>query len=163
MAGFFIVRNAQVGDAAETDKAETATTVQVEPVQRGDITRTVSLTGSIEAEDTSGVVSKTPGKILRVHVEEGDHVEQGDLLVELERNDLKAQLRQAKASVGSAQARLRQAQSGTTLQEAETSTSIETAKADLEAARSRLKQARTGADLTQAETGTSVEQAKEQL
>ncbi|MFP3903311.1 MAG: efflux RND transporter periplasmic adaptor subunit [Armatimonadota bacterium] len=163
VAGFFIVKSVQTTNSAQATEAETATTVQVAAVQRGDITRSITLTGTVEADHVSGVVPKTPGKILRVHVDEGESVAKGDLLVELERKDLQAQLRQAKAAVGSAEARLRQAQSGTTLQEAETSTSIETARADLQAAKARLEQARTGADVTRAETGTSVEQASEQL
>lgn len=163
VAGFFIVKNVQANNAAQSEQTETITTVQVAAVQRGDITRSITLTGTVEADHVSGVVPKTPGKILRVHVDEGDAVAKGDLLVELERNDLEAQLRQARAAVGSARARLRQAESGTTLQEAETSTSIETARANLQAAKAQLEQARTGAEVTQAETGTSVEQAEEDL
>lgn len=164
VAGFFIVKNVQANNATESAaQTEPAVTVECAQVRRGDITRSSILTGTVEADDISEVVPKTPGKVLRVRVEEGDAVERGQLLVELEHRDLQAQLRQARASVGSAEARLRQAKSGTTLQEAETSTSIETARANLESARARLEQTRTGAEVTEAQTGTSVEQAKEQL
>ncbi len=165
VAGFFIVKNVRQSRAAARDAAKTEvfTSVEVTPARRGDITNVFTLAGTVEADHISHVVPKVPGKILRVNVEEGDDVSKGDLLVELERNDLQAQLKQAKAAVGSAEARLRQAQSGTGLQETETSTSIERARATLASAKARLQQAQTGADVTQVQTGTSVAQAKENL
>ncbi len=160
---FFVVKMVEANRAAAEAAArvEVATPVEVAPARRGDIVRTFTVTGSIEADAESGVVAKIPGKVTRVHVDEGAYVHRGQLLVELERGDLSAQLRQARAAVAAAEARLKQAETGTGLQEAQTSAGIEAAEAALASARARLRQVETGAEVTQTQTTTSIQQARE--
>jgi len=162
--GWLIVDKVRAGRAAHAQgQIEMATAVEVQAACRGDIQQSLMLTGSIEADAESGVVSKVAGKVTRVHVDEGAEVRKGQLLVELERGDLAAQLRQAQAAVAAAQARLKQAETGTGLQEAQTSSGIEAAEAALASARARLRQVETGAEVTQTQTTTSVAQAREAL
>ncbi len=142
---------------------EEIVTVEVIEARRGEIERSFLFTGSLEAEHKAGVVSKVPGKVSRVHVDEGDFVRRGRLLVELERGDLLAQRKQALAAIQAAQARLKQAQTGETLQSAQTDTSIQNAEAALVAAQSQREQVRINLELAKTQTGLSVEQAEQQL
>ncbi len=148
--------------AAELAKQEVSA-VAVMEAKRGGIERSLVFTGSLEADNQAGVVSKIPGKVSRVRVAEGDFVRRGQLLVELERADLLAQRKQAQAGVQAAEARLKQAQTGEELQGAQTDTGLETAEAALYAAQARREQTRVNLSLTESQTGLGVEQAQEQL
>lgn len=59
------------------------------------------------------VSSKVPARVLRLCVEEGDHVRRGDTLVIMEAPDVQAKLSQAEAAVSAAQAQDEKAQNGT--------------------------------------------------
>jgi len=85
------------------------------------------------------------------------------LLVGLERADLLAQREQARAAIQAAEARLKQAQTGETLQSAQTDTGIENAEAALAAAEAGREQARTSLELAISQTDLSAEQAQQQL
>ncbi len=165
VVAFVLVENAKAQKAAELEAAavEPEVTVEVQLARRADIRQTFTVTGSVEADADSNVTSKVPGKITLVRVEEGAYVRKGQPLVELERGDLAAQLRQALAAVAAAEARLKQAQTSTGLQETQTSTGIESAQAALASAKARLQQAQTAAEVTTTQTTTSVEQAQEAL
>ena len=69
-----------------------------------------SAVGTIRAVHETGVASKLLAKVNRVHVQAGQSVQQGDVLVELDDRDLQAQLKQAEAGVTAAQAALDLAQ-----------------------------------------------------
>ncbi len=142
---------------------EQIATVEVTEARRGDIGRSFLFTGSLEAEHKAGVVSKLPGKISKVPVDEGDFVRRGQVLVELERADLLAQRDQARAAVQAAEARHKQAQTGEILQDAQTDTSIATAEAALAAAQAQREQARISLELAKSQADISVDQAQQQL
>ena len=59
------------------------------------------------------VSSKVPARVLRICVEEGDHVHRGDTLVIMEAPDVQAKLSQAEAAVSVAQAQDEKAKNGT--------------------------------------------------
>ena len=59
------------------------------------------------------VSSKVPARVLRICVEEGDHVRRGDTLVIMEAPDVEAKLSQAEAAVSAAQAQDEKAKNGT--------------------------------------------------
>lgn len=69
----------------------------------------VALSGRIEGDD-SAVASKTTGRILEIHYREGDLVHQGDVIAELDDEQIRARERQAQAAVEQAQARVTSAQ-----------------------------------------------------
>ena len=137
--------------------------VEVIAARRGDIERTFTFTGTLEAKNKAGVVAKIGGKVNRVYVQEGDFVRSGQLLVGLERADLLAQRDQARAAIQAAEARLKQAQTGETLQSAQTDTDIENAEAAVAAAEAQREQARTNLELSISQTDLSAEQAQQQL
>src|SRR5260370_17742919 len=73
--------------------------VQAGSVVRQDLTQTVSANGEIKPKKYVNVSSNMMGRIVRLPVKEGDRVKNGDLLVQLEAV-------QSKADVHSAEARL---------------------------------------------------------
>ena len=86
-----------------------ATPVRVTEVVRGDISTVISLTGDIEPWRQVNIVPDLPGKVARIHVEEGDKVKQGQLLAELDTRTAKLQLQQVEAGLAVAQANLHSA------------------------------------------------------
>jgi HlyD family secretion protein len=67
--------------------------------------------GIVEAQRVS-VMSEVPGMIVQLAVDEGDQVEEGELLIRLDDEFLDAQLEEARAAVGLAEASLARAKLG---------------------------------------------------
>ncbi len=65
-------------------KKEEGTPVEVEKVEIGKIVQTVTGSGQIRPEVQVKVSANVAGKIIKLHAEEGDQVEKGQLLVELD-------------------------------------------------------------------------------
>lgn len=70
--------------------------VQVTPVKRGDISMFLLYTTTIEAEREVDVIAKVSGQVIKLPVEEGTKVKQGDLLAQLDEAELKIELLQAR-------------------------------------------------------------------
>ncbi|TXS96269.1 efflux RND transporter periplasmic adaptor subunit [Parahaliea maris] len=68
------------------------------------------VSGSVEAKQATIISSRTLARIERVHVRAGDSVQRGDLLVELEQEDLAARVKQASQRSDAVAARLREAE-----------------------------------------------------
>ncbi len=79
------------------------------PVERSDLTLTVVATGSIVPATEVEIKSKAAGIVKRILVEEGDLVEEGRILVELDRELLEAQVRESRANLEAVSARLEEA------------------------------------------------------
>src|SRR5437868_5309193 len=77
--------------------------VQAGRVVRQDLTQTVSANGEIKPKKYVNVSSNMMGRIVRMPVKEGDHVHDGDLLVQLESIQTEADVRSAEASLDAAQ------------------------------------------------------------
>jgi HlyD family secretion protein len=77
---------------------------KVAEVERGDVARSVVATGKIEPLSKVEVKSKASGIVKRVVVEYGDVVKTGQVLIELDKDELEAQVREARASLQAAQA-----------------------------------------------------------
>jgi len=78
--------------------------VEVAPVTRGTIDRTLSLTGTVVSRQRVELTPKIPGRIAAVLVSEGTRVSSGQVVARLEADDLAAQVRQAEQGVAQAQA-----------------------------------------------------------
>src|SRR5512133_591426 len=59
-------------------------TVNVEPVSKRNLEAIVSASGTIRARRTVNITSEVTGKIMRLSVEEGDHVKAGQFLLEVD-------------------------------------------------------------------------------
>lgn len=75
-------------------------------VQKGNITNTVTATGTIEAITTVKVGTQVSGIIEHVYADFNDNVKQGQVLARLDETALRAQLDQSQANVDQAQAQL---------------------------------------------------------
>jgi HlyD family secretion protein len=78
--------------------------VQTASVERQKIVQKVNATGRIQPKNQVKISADVSAKITRLGVEEGDWVEQGQFLVELDRERYLAQVESAEANVRSAQA-----------------------------------------------------------
>jgi HlyD family secretion protein len=79
-------------------------------VERGDLARSVVATGRIEPISKVEIKSKANGIIKELKVQVGDMVEQGQVLAELDKENLSARLREARAALMSAESNHRAAQ-----------------------------------------------------
>jgi len=75
-------------------------------VSLGQVNTVLTATGYLESRQQAAVGAKSPGRVAQVLVEEGDKVEKGDLLAELEHADLDAMLASRKVQVQHAEAML---------------------------------------------------------
>lgn len=88
--------------------------------------------GIIEVKEVN-INTKIPGRVLKIYVEEGQHVKANDKLIEISSQELQAKKTQAEAGVAQAEAALKAAKE-----------QYEQAKAGVEAANGLVKQAEAG-------------------
>lgn len=107
-------------------------------IARGPVEETVAAisSGAVMPEERSMVAAATIGVIDAVHVEEGQQVKAGDLLMELQHGELDAQVEVAKANLTVARTRLEQAKTGVALSREMSQTRVGQAGAQKEAAQS---------------------------
>lgn len=107
----------------------------VVPVERTNLTITVSANGTIEPEQLVNVSPKTAGILKRLVVEEGDFVTEGQVIAYMDDSDLQGQLIQAQGQLAAAEANLQKMLAGNRTEE------IAQAQARLNRAQVNLKQA----------------------
>lgn len=90
-------------DASEAD-SRFAVTVNVAPVVRAEITSTIHAVGTVKALNQAKISAKTPGKVEKILADEGDRVEAGQKLAQLEKTDSMLTVRQADAALSMAEA-----------------------------------------------------------
>ena len=81
-------------------------TVEVAEAARVPMTERVTYPGSVLANETVTVASKVTGLIEAIHVEFGDYVEKGDLLIEIDDSEFVERKKQAEANLQLARAQL---------------------------------------------------------
>jgi len=86
--------------------------VEVAPASHQTITANYSGTATLEAVGDAQVVAKTTGIVLKLFVEEGTHVQKGQLLAELDSDTARNKLAQASATLKKAQAAYDKADKG---------------------------------------------------
>lgn len=91
----------------------TSTGLPTVPVQKGDIVWTFMASGRVETEMTVEIIPKISAPIESIHVNEGDSVRKGQLLVTLRDNTLGARYQEAIRSREAAQARWDEIKRGT--------------------------------------------------
>jgi HlyD family secretion protein len=85
-------------------------TVQTETTGVGDLKQMVSATGRVVPPTEVKISANISGRIDRIAVEEGDAVQKGQLLVELDRDRYEFAVRKARAALSESEARLVQAE-----------------------------------------------------
>lgn len=83
---------------------------QSEVVARGDVQVMVSATGTLKGQNTVEVGAEVSGRVASVLVDFNDHVEKGQLLLEIDPEQARAAVEEARARVAEADASIKQAQ-----------------------------------------------------
>jgi len=112
-------------------------------VKRGDVVVGVRETGIMEPIKRVEVKSKVAGKLVELAVEEGDRVEEGQLIARLDVPELEAQRDQVKAQLDASRARLKQARLSHALNAELLESQLKQAESNLRVAQSGLKDADT--------------------
>ena len=144
-------------DKATNGEAKTA------KVERGNISVSVSATGTIEPLVTVEVRSKASGEIIRLYVDEGDTLFFDDMIAEIEKKYTQADVNKAKADLKSAQARLVQAQENIGLQKIQTRIQIGQAEKNVVEAQTRLDKLKEDFELEKEDNVRAIKQAEKDL
>lgn len=120
------------------------------PAQSQNLTVRITANGTVKPIQSVNLSPKTAGRLAKLLVEQGDRVQQGQVLARMEDADLQARLSQAKANLSKAQASLAEARAGSRPEE-------------IRQAKARLLQAKARLDETKAGNPSEVDQAKAQV
>ncbi|MCR8629710.1 efflux RND transporter periplasmic adaptor subunit [Paenibacillus radicis (ex Xue et al. 2023)] len=135
--------------AAVSPQANAAQAISVKAIKLGQ-TNESGLSGKVIPDQEVKVVSKASGKVLDVKVNEGSVVKKGDVLVQLETDDLSQQLKQAESGVIAAQAKLADTQAGARSQEIQgLESAVQSAKAANDQIQAATDTAKSAFDLAQ--------------
>jgi len=112
--------------ADEADKAEAAPAVQVVPVARGTVERTLPVTGTLMAIPTQEATVSPPvaGGLDAVSVGLGQTVTKGQIVARLSTRQLTGQIEQAQATIQQGQIQVQQASANALQQQAQTRSAI---------------------------------------
>lgn len=141
-------------------RKRTVPEVKTTKVEFADVERTVSASGKIQPFSTIDVKSKAGGTILKMAVEEGTHVQRGQLICLIDRRDNLASYNQAQADVAAAQAALEQAQAGAQLQEETIGPQINQARETVAASQARVQSARSALQQQKEAASAQIKQAQ---
>ncbi len=111
--------------------------VEVAPVETAPIARTLELTGEVVATDSVVIAATKEGPISYCPWREGDRVEKGEKLIEIDRQVHRAEVQQAKAALEVARAKLADLKAGARAEE------IDRAKANVQRWKATLQEAQT--------------------
>lgn len=143
---------------------------RTEAVRRGEITRSVAASGTLEALVTVEVGSQISGQVTQVMVDYNDRVRRGQVMAVLDPQNQRSSVEQSQAQIASAQAGVAQAQAQVALAQAEydrqkflfdrqivAQAALDTAQASLRTARANVQSAQ--AQVRQAEAALRSNQA----
>lgn len=82
------------------------------PVSARDLRIRVTASGVVQPIQSVNLSPKTAGRLIKLYVEQGEQVEQGQVVAQMESDELEAQLIQAQGSLAQAQARLDELRAG---------------------------------------------------
>lgn len=123
-------------------------------VTRGDVERTVEVTGEVVPEARLSLAFKNTGNLEALNVRIGDRVEAGDVLAELESRDLRFSADRARASLAIAQANLNARLAGSSNE------AIEIAKANVQQAEASYEKSLVDLEVTERDVEDAYQTAK---
>ena len=127
---------------------------RVEVVRRGDFQMRISATGNLEPLIDVEVKSNVEGEVIKLYVKAGDSVEKNQVLLEIDPEQIKEEMKQAQANVAAAEAQREQARLNVELKKEELQRTLQEAMDNVDIARANydtvLASSRT--QITQAET-----------
>lgn len=109
------------------------------PVASTELTVRITASGSVQPVRTVNLSPNSAGIVQALYVEQGDRVTQGQLIAQMNREQIDAQLTQRRAGIAEAQAQLDEALRGaSTTDVAQAEAAVSGARAQIEDARARL-------------------------
>lgn len=99
-----VLTGAGLGVRAALKPNNTIDPSKIAAIEKGSIARSVVATGKIEPRSTVEVKSKASGIVKQILVDYGDTVRAGQILAELDKEDLQARVRESRANLQAAQA-----------------------------------------------------------
>ena len=115
-------------------------TFKLAEVKKGPMATKISATGIVEPNFKVEVKSKASGEVLSFPFLEGDKVEKGTLLLELDKSDEKRNVAKAKADLSKATAKLKKSETALLLQKTKYKTDIKTSQSEVISAIASLKE-----------------------
>ncbi len=112
--------------------------IQTAPVERSNLSITISANGTVQPERSVNVSPKTAGILKQLLVKEGDVVQAGQILAYMDDSNLQGQLQQSQGNLAAAVANLEKLQNGNRTEE------IATAQAQLAEQNANLQKLRNG-------------------
>jgi HlyD family secretion protein len=122
----------------------------------------IVISGNIELTEVD-IAFKTAGRLTELKVDEGDTVTKGELVAQLDQDQLKNQREQQVAALASAEAMLDEAKSSLNFQKATTVADLELRQAEIASATSRLQELKNGSrpqEIEEAQAAVSAAQAE---
>jgi membrane fusion protein, multidrug efflux system len=127
-------------EAAAKQEAPQPVEVRTAAAETRTIDKTISVTGSLQPDESVNMSFEVPGRVSRVYVDFGQNVRQGQVVAELDRQELNLQVERAKASLAQALARVG-LEPGQENVRPESTPAIRQAQAQMEDARSKFENA----------------------
>jgi HlyD family secretion protein len=174
LAGMAVIGTVTVRSASRRQPEQSASTpaapaaaptpaVTVETVTARVFDHLIRVTGTLKSDEVVALSTKAAGMVRQVLVKEGDRVRQGQLLVQIDDRELRAQRAKAAAAADSAAARLKQARTSRGVKNAAVEADYRRAVQGLTAAQTRLSQARSLARISATEVEANVASARANL
>jgi HlyD family secretion protein len=107
VVGVVVVLGAVIGLIAATQGGTKIDPSKLGKVERADLAKSVVATGKVEPITKVEIKSKASGIVKKLYVEAGDTVKKGQLLAELDKEEIEARVAQAKAQMEASEASLR--------------------------------------------------------
>jgi multidrug efflux pump subunit AcrA (membrane-fusion protein) len=98
--------------------ASSAPGYNIAAIRRGDIKKTISATGKVQAVTTVQVGTQVSGTVSQLYVDFNDRVKAGQIIARLDPSQIEAQLKQSRASLAASEANVASAKSAVSSQEA---------------------------------------------
>jgi HlyD family secretion protein len=105
-----VIAGATWGFARLNGAVPTIDPSKVATAERGTMTRSVVATGKVEPITKVEIKSKASGIVKKLYIEAGDHVKKGQILAELDREEIQANVRASEAQLSSSEANQRAAE-----------------------------------------------------
>ena len=106
VVGVVVVLGTVLGLIAATRGGTKIDPSKLAKVERGDLAKSVVATGKVEPITKVEIKSKASGIVKKLYVDAGDRVKKGQVLAELDREEISAQVEQARASLAASEASL---------------------------------------------------------
>lgn len=146
-----------------TPAAATAPQVTLESVNARVFDRAIRVTGTLKSDEVVALSSKAMGLVQQVLAKEGDRVRAGQLLVQIDDTELRAQRDKALAEQHSAEAKLQQAKTSRGIKNTAVTSDHRSAEQALATAKTRLSQAKAQAQISATAVEADVDSARANL